>query len=76
MLEFKNKSDYSVSAFNAGGFLVKMAYADDLVKVAQWLDASRNYSSWTYINVYARRSGRFMFQYWKASGHPLPRKPR
>ena len=74
MQEFKNKSDYSVTVFAGPLFLVKVQFVDDLYSLARWLDETRNYSNWTTLNVYARRSRRFITQVRK--GNPFPPRPR
>ncbi len=73
-MEFKNDCDYSVTVFSQNGFLVKVQYVHDLHALCRWLDESRKYNSWSAINVYARRSRRFISQFKK--GYPLPAKPR
>lgn len=74
-MEFKNKNDYSVIVFSDLGYLCKFQYVHDVADCARWLDHSRNYSTWTKINVYVRRSGRFLMQYVKGRD-TIPNKPR
>jgi len=73
-MEFKGRNDYSVAVFNERGYLGFLLYVHDLHALARWLDASYRYSSWTHINVYARRSRRFIAQYKKQIYFPA--KPR
>ena len=72
--EFKNDNDYSVIVFNDKGFLVKMQYVTSLGGLIVWLNKSNNYSSWTTLNVYVRRGGRFIGQFKK--GEFIPSKPQ
>jgi len=74
MAEFKNKNDYSVSVFSGTGFLVKVQFCNDLGTLQKWLDSSYKYKDWKYINVYARRSGRFLGRFYK--GNFMPFKPK
>ncbi len=73
MSEFQNKNDYSVTVFNDNGFLVKVQYVNNIYKLCQWLDGSK-YNSWTYLNVYARRSQRFIKRQYK--GNFIDQKPK
>ena len=72
MNEFQNKNDYSISAFSADGFLCKHAYVGNCFKYTIFLN--EKFPEWTSINVYARRSGRFIGQFKK--GNYIPQKPR
>lgn len=74
MREFRNDNDYSVSVFNENRFLIKVGFVHNLYAFTLWLDSSSNYKSWTYMNVYIRRSKRFLRQYRK--GNYIPSKPR
>lgn len=74
MTDFKNKNDYSVSVFSDTGFLVKSQFVGNLYAFTKWLDSSLNYSNWSYINVYARRSGTYIGRFYKGSF--IPPKPR
>ena len=62
MGEFRGSSDYSVIVFGEAGFLIKMQYVNDLYSLIHWLNGSK-FKDWTTLNVYARRSGRFIRQY-------------
>lgn len=62
MGEFKGSSDYSVIVFGEQGFMIKMQYVNDLHSLIRWLNQSK-FKDWTTLNVYARRSGRFIRQY-------------
>lgn len=73
MSEFQNKNDYSVIVFDCNGFLVKSSYVHDVYKYSLWLSGTK-YANWTYINVYARRSQRFIQRYYK--GNFIPQKPK
>ncbi len=72
MNEFKNDNDYSVSVFSETEFLVKMAFCHSPKLAEKWLNNSK-YQNWQIMNVYARRSGRFIGQFKKGN---IPYKPR
>jgi len=74
MVEFKDDNDYSVTVFGKQGFLVKAQYVNSLGSLVLWLNKSDNYRDWTTINVYVRRSRRFLGQ-WR-NGQFIPSKPR
>lgn len=64
-MEFKNKNDYSVAVFTSDNiFLVKMEYVHTIYACTQWLTKSEKYRNWGYINVYARRTNRFIKRYY------------
>lgn len=74
-MEFKNDNDYSVIVFSDLGYLCKVQYVHGVADCARWLDNSSKYKDWTKMNVYARRSGRFIKQYVKGRD-TIPNKPR
>lgn len=74
MSEFKNRNDYSVSAFSSNGFLIKIQYCNQCYDAIKWLDSSNNYKNWLYFNVYARRTGRYLCRVYK--GKPYINKPK
>lgn len=59
-MEFKNKNDFTIIVFSGSQFLGKMVYVHNLYAASLWLNSSRKFESWTYFNVYARRSGRYL----------------
>lgn len=72
MQEFKKQNDYSVSVFNANGFLAKYQYVGNLYKFSLFLN--EKYPSWEYMNVYARRSSRYLTRYYRNQFiEPYPR---
>lgn len=73
MSEFQNKNDYSVAIFNSSGFLVKMTYVNNIYRLCLWLETSK-YKDWTYINIYARRTQRFIKRHYK--GNFIEQKPK
>lgn len=73
-LEFQNKSDYSFSAFGDNGFLYKKDYSHNIYKDCVWLTNSEKFKEWKYINVYARRTGRFLGRFYRENY--IPQKPR
>lgn len=74
MIEFKNSNDYSFSAFAGNVFLYKKDYSNNIYKDCLWLSKSANFNNWEYVNVYARRTGRFLGRYYRNSF--IPQKPR
>lgn len=74
MVEYKNKNDYSVTVFNGSGFLAKYTFVNDIFKLVQFLNHHHDFHNWTAINVYLRRSGRFIKQYRR--GDYIPPKPK
>lgn len=74
MNEFQNKNDYSCIVFDSAGFLCKYTFVGDLYKFSQFLNTHERFRNWTAINVYVRRSGRFMMQVKK--GDFVVAKPR
>ena len=62
-MEFKGKNDYSITIYNQYGYIGYMVYVNNLHQCARWLDRSGKYNTWTHINVYARRTRRFIAQY-------------
>lgn len=74
MLEFKNQNDYSVSVFDGNGFLCKYSFVGNVFKLSVFLSEHERFNSWIVINVYARRTGRFLKQYKK--GEYIDQKPK
>ncbi len=72
--EFKNKNDYSVIVFENNRFLCKYTYVGNLYKFVLFLEKTYQFKNWTAMNVYVRRSGRFLKQY--RNGDFIPPKPR
>ena len=65
MREFKHKNDYSLIVFNSqrtNDVSIKLMYVHNIYKAVQWLNRSRKYYNWHHINVYVRRTGRFIHQ--------------
>lgn len=59
-MEFKNNNDYSCIVFLANGRQMKMQYVHSIIRLKYWLkDKSIDYK---YINIYVRRSGRFLIR--------------
>lgn len=74
MNEFQNKNDYSISAFSANGFLCKYIFVGNVFKFALFLSSHERFNTWVSINVYSRRSGRFIGQF--KNGSYIPQKPQ
>lgn len=74
MSDIRRDNDYSVIVFGNNRPLVKMERVHSLVTCSRWLDRSYKYASWDTMNVYARRSGRFIGQYKR--GAFIPAFPR
>lgn len=62
-LEFKNKNDYSVTVFNEKKVMLKLYYVHNLYTCFKWLNDKN--IEWTYFNVYARRTGRYLGRIYK-----------
>jgi hypothetical protein len=74
-MEFKNKNDYSIIVFSAQNIcLGKMEFVHSVFAASLWLSKSSNYSTWHYINVYVRRSGRYLRRYY--NGNFIDNKPK
>lgn len=75
-MEFRNKNDYSVIIFfeDKEKKPFKMEFVHSLYSLTQWLSKSPKFNDWHYINVYVRRSGRYINRYYK--GNFIPNKPR
>lgn len=73
-MEFKNDNDYSLTVFGTSGYMCKMQYVHSLHTACEWLGNSK-YKDWQTINVYARRSRRFIVQY-KRNKDSIHDKPR
>ncbi|RKS98228.1 hypothetical protein BCF58_2369 [Chryseobacterium defluvii] len=72
---FKNKNDYTFIVFDKeNNQLCKVEFVHDCFKSCQWLDQSKNYSHWYYVNIYVRRSGQFLKRHYK--GQFIQRFPR
>ena len=70
MQEFKRQNDYSVSIFGANGFLAKYNYVGNLYKFTLFLNENPKFREWVYINVYARRSGRYLMRFYNGDYVP------
>ncbi len=73
-MEFQNKNDYSVIVYGPSGFLAKYSYVGNIYKLVLFLNNKPEFRNWTAVNVYARRSGRFIVQY--RPGQFVAPKPR
>lgn len=51
-----------------------MVYVHSLYSLSQWLGTSTQHKDWHYMNVYARRTGRYINRYYK--GNFIPNKPQ
>lgn len=65
--EFKNKNDYSVVVFTPQKVL-KYTYVHNLFNFKNFLNSS--FGNWQYMNVYARRSGRFLKRFYNVDFVP------
>lgn len=60
-----HKNDYSCIIFEDTKLLGKSTFVHNLYKYSIWLTRSKNYSNWTYINVYDRRNGNFIKRFYR-----------
>ena len=74
MEEFKNKNDYTVIVFDNNGFLAKYQYVNSPFILSKDLLKYEKFQNWTTLNVYVRRSRRFLGQFKRNSF--IPHKPR
>lgn len=65
-MEFKNKNDYSCIVFKSNQVLIKLEYVHSIYALTKWLDGSK-YNEWEYINIYCRRSRRYISRQIKGS---------
>lgn len=64
----KRKNDYSIVIFfNNGKPPQKMEFVHNLLNCTKWLDNSRNYYDYIYINIYLRRSGEYIGRHYKGN---------
>jgi hypothetical protein len=61
----EHKNDYSVVAFLENSTPKKWAYVHNLNSFSKFLDTK--HSSWKYINVYERRTGKFLKRFNKGN---------
>jgi hypothetical protein len=69
---FKNKNDYTVTAYQGSKKVNTMKFVHDVKKYAQWLDQKK--ISWAVLNVYNRRSREFITRFYK--GEIITSKPK
>lgn len=74
MEEFKNKNDYSVMVFDRNGFLAKYTFVQSPFVLSKDLVKYPKFQQWSHMNVYVRRSGRFIGQFKRDNF--IPHKPR
>lgn len=75
-MEFQNKNDYSVIVFfDDGKPPLKMPYVHNCYACSQWLTRSKNYTNWLYMNVYARRTLRYIKRFY-ANNNFIEAKPK
>jgi len=63
-MEFKKKNDYSVTFFFNGRSPLKWDYVNSVYKATQDVKSYSGGSSWIYVNVYSRRSKRFLKRFY------------
>lgn len=63
MEEFKNKNDYTCVAFMGSEKVNTMIYVHGIYGYVQWLE--KNNITWSVINIYSRRSSRFIKRQYK-----------
>ncbi len=63
-----HKNDYSVVAFLSTGEVKKWSFVHSLAKFGSFLDSK--HPGWMYMNVYERRSRKYLKRFYK--GSPLP----
>lgn len=64
--EFKKKNDYTIIIFYEDKRApFKMVYVHNCYDTSKWLNTSQNHQNWLYMNVYVRRSGRYLQRFYK-----------
>jgi len=69
---YKNKNDYSVIIALSNGDFKKYTFVHNLYNFSNFVN--RQFPGWSALNVYNRRTGKFLIQY-----HPgdfIPPKPK
>lgn len=61
--EFKRKNDYSITAFQGSRKVNTMVYVHSISSYVKYLEKKR--IEWSVINVYARRTRRFLKRFYK-----------
>ncbi|HBH50230.1 MAG TPA: hypothetical protein DDX98_16415 [Bacteroidales bacterium] len=61
--EFKRKNDYSITAYQGSRKVNTMVYVHSISSYVKYLE--KRHINWSVINVYARRTRRFLKRYYK-----------
>lgn len=61
--EFKNKNDYSIEVYLGSKRVLALTFVHSIYKITLWLDKKN--IEWSVINIYARRSRRFITRQYK-----------
>lgn len=69
--EFKHKNDFSCTAFQGSKKVGFMKYVNRISDYSNYLDSKG--IQWSVINVYARRTERFITRYYQ--GNKIPNRP-
>lgn len=57
----RKKNDYSITVFNKENqYLGFIKYVHNIKYTANWLNNSRRFNQWYYMNIYNRRSRNFI----------------
>ena len=70
--EFKNKNDYSCTAYLGSTKVNFMKYVNSIYAYVQFLE--KNNIDWSVINIYTRRTNRFICRQYK--GDFIQNKPK
>ena len=75
MNEFKNDNDYSIIIFDKeNNFIAKYKYSHTVFSFVRGF-VTENFPKWYYVNVYVRRTGRFLKRYYRNDNF-IPNKPK
>lgn len=58
-----NKNDYSVTVYKFKDRMLYTKYVHNMYTYVQWLQ--KNNIEWTYLNIYERRTQKFISRFWK-----------
>lgn len=70
--DFKNRNDYTVTAYLGNKKVNVMRFVHDVKKYSQWLDQKK--INWAVLNVYNRRNRGFITRFYK--GDSIKSKPK
>lgn len=64
MIIRKRKNDYTFILFYPNGEVKQIMYIHNCFNAVKWVENSRKYFGYSYINIYLRRSREFLFRHY------------